>query len=191
VPSTPRQPTPPVHRGSPTAATPSKTLLTLFKTLLTLLQKGLTSRGSSLGGRAHTDGDVFIYLPKEKVIATGDALVDWMPFLGDGYPEDWIQTLHALEQVDFTHIIPGHGDVVTKERVAFLRGYLTDLIAAVQHAAAAGASLEEMTSTVADQLAPQYEQGMSKYPMGQYRDRIGTNVEAVYRKVVNQLSAER
>ena len=50
VPSTPRQPTPPLKRGSPTAATPSKTFLTLAKTLLTLLQKGLTSRGSSLGG---------------------------------------------------------------------------------------------------------------------------------------------
>ena len=137
-------------------------------------------------GRAHTDGDVFIYLPKEKIIATGDALVDWMPFLGDGYPEDWIQTLNALEQVDFTHIIPGHGDVVTKERVSFLRSYLADLIAAVQQAAAAGASLEEMTPTVADQLAPKYEQGMSKYPLGQYRDRIGTNVEAVYRKVVHK-----
>ena len=49
VPRTPRQPTPPVNSGSPTAATPSKTLLTLPKTLLTLLQKGLTSRGSSLG----------------------------------------------------------------------------------------------------------------------------------------------
>jgi cyclase len=140
-------------------------------------------------GRAHTDGDVFIYLPKEKVIATGDAVVDWMPFLGDGYPEDWIQTLHALEQVDFTHIIPGHGDVVTKERISFLRSYLTDLIAAVQQADAAGASLEEMTPTVADQLAPKYEPGMSKYPLGQYRDRIGTNIEAVYHKVVHKLSA--
>jgi len=49
VPSTPRQPPPPVNRGSPTAATPSQTLLTLSTTLLTLLQKGLTSRGSSLG----------------------------------------------------------------------------------------------------------------------------------------------
>jgi len=140
-------------------------------------------------GRAHTDGDIFIYLPQEKVIASGDAVVDWMPFLGDGYPEDWIQTLHALEQVDFTHIIPGHGDVVTKERVSFLRGYFTDLIAAVQQAAAAGASLQEMTPTVADQLAPKYEPGMSKYPLGQYRDRIGTNIEAVYHKVVRRPSA--
>jgi cyclase len=142
-------------------------------------------------GRAHTDGDVFIYLPREKVIATGDAVVDWMPFLGDGYPEDWIHTLNALEQVDFTHIIPGHGDVVTKERISFLRSYLTDLIAAVQQADAAGASLQEMTPTVADQLAPQYEQGMSKYPLGQYRDRIGTNIEAVYQKVVHRPRAQR
>jgi len=137
-------------------------------------------------GRAHTDGDLFIYLPKEKVIATGDAVVDWMPFLGDGYPEDWIQTLDALAQVDFTHIIPGHGDVMTKNQVGFLRGYLTDLIAAVQQAAAAGASLEEMQPVVAEQLAPQYEAGMSKYPLGQYRDRIGVSIEAVYRKVVKR-----
>ena len=135
-------------------------------------------------GRAHTDGDLFIYLPKEKVIATGDAVVDWMPFLGDGYPEDWIHTLDALAQVDFTHIIPGHGDVMTKDGIAFLRGYLTDLIAAVKDAAAAGASLEEMQAGVADQLAPQYEAGMSRYPLGQYRERIGVNIAAVYQKVV-------
>jgi glyoxylase-like metal-dependent hydrolase (beta-lactamase superfamily II) len=137
-------------------------------------------------GRAHTDGDLFIYLPKEKVIATGDAVVDWMPFLGDGYPEEWIQTLDALAQIDFTHMIPGHGDVLTKDHLGFFRGYLTDLIAAVQQAAAAGASLEEMRPVVADQLAPQYEAGMSKYPLGQYRDRIGVNIEAVYQKVVQQ-----
>lgn len=137
-------------------------------------------------GRAHTDGDVFIYMPKEKVIATGDALVDWMPFMGDGYPEDWIGTLTALEQVDFTHIIPGHGDVVTKDRVVFMRNYITDLVAAVKDAAAAGASLEELTPTVANQLAPKYEQGMTKYPTGQYRDRVPMNIEAVYRKVVQK-----
>src|SRR4029450_9810926 len=108
-------------------------------------------------GRAHTDGDVFIYLPKEKVIVTGDAVVDWMPFLGDGYPEEWIQTLNALEQLDFTHMILGHGDVTTKAHIAFFRGYLTDLIATVKQAAADGASLEEMQRAVADQLAPKYE----------------------------------
>jgi glyoxylase-like metal-dependent hydrolase (beta-lactamase superfamily II) len=137
-------------------------------------------------GRAHTDGDVFIYLPKEKVVVTGDALIDWMPFLNDGYPEDWVQTLTALEQVDFTHIIPGHGEVLTKDHLTFFRGYLTDLIAAVRRGAVDGGSLEEMKKTIPDQLASRYEQGMSKYPSGQYRDRIGLNIEMVYKKVIQK-----
>jgi glyoxylase-like metal-dependent hydrolase (beta-lactamase superfamily II) len=137
-------------------------------------------------GRGHTDGDVFIYLPKEKVVASGDALIDWMPYLNDGYPEDWVQTLNALEKVDFTRVIPGHGEVVSKDHLAFFRGYLTDLVSAVKRAAADGADLDEMKRGIAEQLAPKYEQGMSKYPLGQYRDRIGLNVEMVYQKVIKK-----
>ena len=109
-----------------------------------------------------------------------------MPFLNDGYPEEWVQTLTALEQYDFTHIIPGHGEVVPKANLAFFRGYLTDLIASVKKAAAEGASLDEMKKVVGDQLAATYEQGMSKYPLGRYRDRIGQNIETVYQKVVHK-----
>src|SRR5215831_544903 len=115
-------------------------------------------------GRSHTDGDVFIYLPKEKVVATGDALIDWMPFLNDGYPEDWVQTLTALEKFDFTRVIPGHGEGVSRDHLPFFRGYLVELIALVKQAAANGAGLEEMKRGIADQLAPKYERGMSKYP---------------------------
>jgi hypothetical protein len=32
----------------------------------------------------------------------------------------------------------------------------------------------------------EYERGMSKYPVGQYRDRVGLNVEMVYLKVVKK-----
>ena len=137
-------------------------------------------------GRGHTDGDVYIYLPKEKVVVTGDALVDWMPFLNDGYPEEWVQTLTALEKYGFTHIIPGHGEVVPKDNLAFFRGYLTDPIASVKKAAADGASLDEMKKAIGDQLASKYEQGMSKYPLGRYRDRVGQNVEMIYQKVVKK-----
>jgi hypothetical protein len=109
-----------------------------------------------------------------------------MPFLNDGFPEDWVQTLSALEQYDFTHIIPGHGEVLPKSHLAFFRGYLADLIGAVKKAAADGASLDEMKKAIGDQLAAKYEQGMSKYPLGQYRDRVGANVDAVYQKVVKK-----
>ena len=87
-------------------------------------------------GRAHTEGDVFVYLPKEKVVITGDALIGWTPYMGDGYPEDWVGTLDRLAQLDFTHIIPGHGDVAPKAQITFLKNYLADLIAAVKKAAA-------------------------------------------------------
>jgi cyclase len=137
-------------------------------------------------GRGHTDGDIYTYLPQEKVVITGDAVIDWMPFLNDGYPEEWVQTLSALETVDFTHMILGHGEVASKAHLAFFRGYLTDLIASVKKAAADGGTLEEMQKTLPDQLAPQYEQGMSKHPLGRYRDRIGVNIETVYKKVVQK-----
>ena len=137
-------------------------------------------------GRGHTNGDLYIYLPKEKVVMTGDAVVDWMPFLNDGYPEDWIQTLTALEKLDFTHIIPGHGEVMTKTHLAFFRSYLTDLVAGVKKAAADGATLDEIKAKLPDQLAGKYEAGMSKYALGRYRDRITVNIDAVHQKVVKK-----
>jgi len=56
----------------------------------------------------------------------------------------------------------------------------------VKKAAADGATLEEMKKGVGDQLAPTYERRMSKYPLGQNRDRVGLNIEMVYRKVVKK-----
>jgi cyclase len=137
-------------------------------------------------GRGHTDGDVFIYLPQEKVVATGDALIDWMPFMNDGYPEDWVRTLDALEKFEFTRIIPGHGGVMPREHLTFFRSYLTDLVGAIKKAHADGATLDEMKRSLPDQLAIKYEAGMSKHPLGQYRDRIGLNIEVAYNKLIRK-----
>ncbi len=150
------------------------------------LQEGGREIHLMLLGRAHTDGDLFIYMPKEKVVATGDAVVDWMPFLNDGYPEDWIQTMAALEKLDIDQVIVGHGDPAPKAHLTFFRGYLTDLVDGVKKAGAAGMPLDDIKKKVAEDLAPKYEKGMSKYPLGQYRDRIGANVEQVYNKTVKK-----
>jgi len=162
-------------------ALPTRTVATM----LTLKEGGREIQLHVLG-RAHTNGDLFTYLPKEKVVATGDALIDWMPFMNDGYPEDWVTTLTALEKLDFASIIPGHGDVRPKSHLAFFRGYFVDLIDAVKKAAADKATLAEMQTKIGDQLAGKYEAGMSKYPLGRYRDRVGQNVEMIYKKVVQK-----
>jgi cyclase len=79
-------------------------------------------------GRGHTSGDVVAWLPKQRVVATGDLLHGWMPFMGDSYPPEWVATLDALDKLDFDHIIGGHGSVKPKSHLRFFRNYIADLI---------------------------------------------------------------
>ena len=135
-------------------------------------------------GKAHTEGDVFVYLPKEKVVVTGDAVIGWTPFMGDGFPEDWVGTLDRLAQLDFTHIVMGHGAPVGREWLRIFRGYIHDLVEAVRTEAATGATLDEVKSRVPARLAPTYEQAFSAY--GDYRPwrtQILGNIERIYAMV--------
>jgi len=59
-------------------------------------------------GRAHTDGDTVVWLPRQKVLATGDIVVSPIPF-GNSYPVDWIATLEKVRAFGFDVLIPGHG----------------------------------------------------------------------------------
>jgi glyoxylase-like metal-dependent hydrolase (beta-lactamase superfamily II) len=118
-------------------------------------------------GRAHTAGDVFTYLPKEQIVVTGDAVVGWTPYMGDGYPEEWAKTLDRLGRLDFTRMILGHGDVAGREWLEIFRGYVADLVAAVRREAATGATLDEIKERVPKALSPTYEAPLSKY--GDYR----------------------
>jgi len=132
-------------------------------------------------GRAHTEGDVFVYLPKEKVVITGDAVIGWTPYMGDGYPEEWVGTLDRLAQLDFTHIIMGHGDVAGRDWLRTFRAYVHDMVAAVRREVATGATLDEVKQRVTAALAPTYEKPFSAY--GEYRPwRTGLagNVERTF-----------
>jgi cyclase len=108
-------------------------------------------------GKAHTDGDVFVYLPKEKVLVTGDALHGWLPFMGDSYPYDWIQTLDAAEKLDFDEVIGGHGDVMHgKQKFELWKEYFADLLSQTAAAYAQGASEQEAEKRVSSSLAGKY-----------------------------------
>jgi glyoxylase-like metal-dependent hydrolase (beta-lactamase superfamily II) len=64
-----------------------------------------------LHARAITPGDTYLYLPKEKILITGDILVNPIPFaVGGSYPQEWIKTLQELNQLEIDTIIPGHGE---------------------------------------------------------------------------------
>src|SRR3989441_94741 len=112
-------------------------------------------------GRAHTAGDVFVYLPREKVVITGDAMIGWTPFMGDGYPEEWAATLDRLAQLDFTHIVMGHGDITGREWLRPLPSYVHDMGEAVRQEAATRATLREGKQRGTPKLAPPHQKPVS------------------------------
>jgi glyoxylase-like metal-dependent hydrolase (beta-lactamase superfamily II) len=156
------------------------TLPTLtFDRSLMLYQKSRTVEILYLG-KGHTDGDAVVYLPKEKVIITGDALHGWTPYMGDSYPYDWIRMLEATEKLDFDYIIGGHGGVMRgKGQFQMWEQYFRDLLAETAAAYAQGATLEETRQRVAAVLVPKYT---GKMPATFPQDVVG-NIEKAYRVV--------
>ena len=60
-------------------------------------------------GRGHTGGDIVVHLPQERALITGDLLLPGVPFMGDGFPMDWVETLEELKGLPVDVVIPGHG----------------------------------------------------------------------------------
>src|SRR5262245_236044 len=135
-------------------------------------------------GRAHTEGDVFVYLPKEKVVVTGDAVIGWTPFMGDGYPEDWAGTLDALGQLDFDTLIMGHGRPAGRDWLRTFRGSIHDMVEAVREEVARGATLDEVKGRVPARLAPTYEKAFSAYEHYRpWRAGLLANIERTFAMV--------
>lgn len=59
--------------------------------------------------RAVTPGDAYLYLPEEKILITGDLLVNPVSFALSSYPTTWLTTLERLDALDAAIIVPGHG----------------------------------------------------------------------------------
>jgi cyclase len=79
-------------------------------------------------GRGHTGGDVVVYLPAERILLSGDLLLESIPFMGDGFPTDWIETLEKLKALEFDTVVPGHGRPFSdQERISHLQSLLADL----------------------------------------------------------------
>ena len=104
--------------------------LTFDKTM-TLFRGGREIRILYLG-RGHTDTDVVVYLPKERIVCTGDLMESVPSYMGDSFPEDWITTLDKLKAIDFDTVMPGHGVVFKgKAKIDAFQKYLRDAITQV------------------------------------------------------------
>jgi glyoxylase-like metal-dependent hydrolase (beta-lactamase superfamily II) len=100
-------------------------------------------------GQAHTGGDLFVFCPQQKALATGDASHCWLPNLGDGYPRMWPRTIDEVTKLDFKYVLGGHGPMQSNRSVmTSQRNYIEELTERVEAAKKAGQSLEEMKKRI-------------------------------------------
>ncbi|HSE97437.1 MAG TPA: MBL fold metallo-hydrolase [Blastocatellia bacterium] len=88
-------------------------------------------------GVAHTHGDAVAWMPKEKILFTGDLCVNGpYNYVGDGDTEKWIATLDAARRLGARMICPGHGPVgketMIDDQQAFFRALRREVASMVR-----------------------------------------------------------
>jgi len=103
-------------------------------------------------GRAHTNGDTWVYFPDLRVIATGDSFVAQAPnadYPFGGSAVEWVKTLDKVLKLDFDTAIPGHGnDPMTKADVQAFRDKMNTLVTRAQQAVKSGTSKEQLLASI-------------------------------------------
>jgi len=96
-------------------------------------------------GWGHTPGDGYVWLPKERVLCTGDAAVNGpRNKLLDANIANWPKVLDRAMELKPVHVLPGHGEAGGPEILSGQALFLRDLYAAVKVAKDAGKTPAEM-----------------------------------------------
>jgi glyoxylase-like metal-dependent hydrolase (beta-lactamase superfamily II) len=135
------------HLEGTNAVKPTPPTLTLSRTMT--LHRGSREIRILFLGRGHTAGDVVVYLPKERIVATGDLLIEGPSYMGDAFFTEWIDTIEALKQIDFDTVLPGHGRAFNgKAKLDHWQAYLRDFWSQAQKFHKAGTPWEEAAKIV-------------------------------------------
>ena len=95
-------------------------------------------------GRGNTAGDAVVFLPKERIVASGDLVVYPIPFCFGSYYAQWIETLGALDALEADVLVPGHGPVMRdREYLHTVQELLRAIVAAAEQAVREGLTLEQ------------------------------------------------
>jgi len=115
----------------------------------TLVIKG-TERETVLftKGKGHTESDIVLWLPEENILFATDLLfVNCHPWLGDGFPEDWIRYLQDLQKLNAHAIVPGHGPLGSNEDMDNMINYINTINNIVETAIESNLTEEELKET--------------------------------------------
>jgi glyoxylase-like metal-dependent hydrolase (beta-lactamase superfamily II) len=133
----------------------------VFKDDMTLYMGKLEVKIMHLG-RGHTKGDTVVWLPKEKVLFSGD-LVEYAatPYTGDAYLTDWPATLDAIAALKPEALVPGRGAALkgakqVAEGLNGTRAFVTQMFDAVKQGAKNKQPLRKIYEDTYNKLKPQF-----------------------------------
>ena len=124
-------------------------------------------------GPAHTNGDVLVHVPSDKVVFTGDILfIEGHPILWAGPVKNWINACDRIISMEVDFVVPGHGPVTDNRGVKAVRDYLAYIDAESRERFESGMSALEAAKEIDLDLFSTWGDG----------ERIAVNVNSLYRE---------
>ena len=102
---------------------------------------------------AHTDGDIAVYLPDHKIVASGDLISAGDPGIHldkDGSSEGWIRFVSELAELDADTYVRGHADIGTREQVRTVLANARAKRARIESLVKEGKSLDEIKQALGE-----------------------------------------
>ena len=148
-------------------------------------------------GRAHTGGDLSIYLPKQKVLFMSEAYLHRIfPAMRSAYPTEWVQTVKNAETIDAKWFVPGHGFVddapTLKAELGVYRKAMEHVIAEATRLHAAKISCEAAAAPATAGTARPMCDAAVKGDWGDLKNwtLFASQVEVAIRKVYDELDGK-
>ncbi|MBY0507413.1 MAG: MBL fold metallo-hydrolase [Bryobacteraceae bacterium] len=127
-------------------------------------------------GPGHSKGDAVAWLPKEKILFTGDMCVNWGTGNNvadaDADHDNWLRALDRMAALAPATVVVGHGTIGGMKDLRAQHAYLADMVDAVRQGLAAGKSEEEVGET-----------DLTRHPIGASKAANTSSLKAVYRKL--------
>jgi glyoxylase-like metal-dependent hydrolase (beta-lactamase superfamily II) len=149
-------------------------------------KKTITMGGTEIDilflGRAHTGGDLEVYLPREKILFMSEVFSNRIfPSMANSYPTEWIETLKKAEQIDPSVYVPAHGFV---DSPAVLREEEHNYRLALEQIVAEGTRLHERKVPIENATAS------ANFGMFDNWTRAANNAFAAIKRVYMELDGQ-
>jgi glyoxylase-like metal-dependent hydrolase (beta-lactamase superfamily II) len=147
-------------------------------------------------GRSHTAGDVVVFCPQKRVLATGDMVNGSLPYMPDAFPKAWVKTIDSVNRLAWDQVLSAHGPIMPRERVVQYRNFIEEMNGRVEEGKRAGKSLDELKKSITvESLRSLHDHDYGRY-VAEIRDslfphwgRTFVNIKENFQDGVNGVTA--